>query len=65
MIRYDVTDPKTSGVYGSICYYAGIKGWLFVSMISSRGNGRTAKETPTAAMPPWAKKRGAILIERS
>ena len=65
MKRYDVIDPATTGVYGSICYYEGIKGWLFISMISGRGNSRTAKETPEAAMPPWAKKRGAILQART
>ncbi len=63
--RYDVIDPATTGVYGSICYYEGVKGWLFISMVSSHGGGRTPRDTPQEAMPAWAKKRGAILEGRA
>ena len=63
-VRYDVIDPKTTGSYGSICYYKGLKGWMFVSMISGRGNGRKAHETAEMAIPNWAKKNGAVLSGR-
>lgn len=62
---FDVIDPTTAGVYGSICYYKSLKGWLFISMISGRGNSTTVRKAALAAMPLWAKKAGATLKART
>ena len=63
--RYDVIDPCTTGVFGSICYYDHLKGWMFISMMSSHGNSRKAHETAEMAIPDWAKKNGAVLSKRN
>lgn len=59
--NYDVIHPKTSGILGFVQFYPGIKGWLFVSQVSSHGNGRTPRTFPEQAIPRWAKKMGAKL----
>ena len=64
-VRYDVIDPKTTGVFGSIYYYEALKGWVFISMMASHGNGRKGHETAEMAIPRWAKANGAVLSERT
>ena len=59
--NYDVIHPETSGLLGTVCFHGGLGGWLFMSCVSSHGNGRKARRSPAAAVPPWAKKMGAEL----
>ena len=61
--RYDVIHPETSGLLGSVCYYGGrLKGWLFISFVSSHGNTRKPRQYAHQAVPAWARKMGAKLV---
>ncbi len=64
---YDVVTEKWGKVevLGSVNFYPGIKGWLFISQVQGHGNSRTPRDYPHLAVPQWALRRGAKLRERA
>ena len=58
---YKVIDGECRDL-GFVCFYSGVKGWLFVSHVQGHGNTRTPRATALEAMPAWVRRKGAMLL---
>ncbi len=60
--HYDVIHTETGSRIGFI--ELKLRGWYFISNVSSHKGSRVAKDTAAEAFPAWAKRMGCVMVAR-